>query len=728
MKDVRDVARNGNTVWAATSGGLFSWQDGSPTFSLYTNAEGLSSMDLTAVAVDSAGNVWSGSSSGMIHVFNPSQGTWRYISDIATSPQTNKRINRLVIYGDTVLVCSDFGLSMFFRSGFRFGDTYTRFGTSLANTRVSLSSAAVFAGRLWASVSAGASSNYVASASLSVSNLLPPESWTLSTTGQTTTATQSLALFNNRLYAGTTGGMYVLQGDTTWVPIDSLAGKNVVAAAGGLQRLLLCTADRSVYLMDSLQTVTRYGADLPFPPTSVIAIGNDDPVVGSSGGGVLRFSSAWDSHVPNGPNSNQFISVTVDQNGTVWGASGYSGNGKGFYRYNGSDWKSFTVENSGLPTNDYFRVSTGCNGSVWASSWARGVVEIPGGADRVDSSHIFGSNVGMVGLTVDPSYIVVGTVLCDDRGSSWMSVNAASDQLLLSIRRPDGSWIRLPVKSRLGYLTTLLDNIPLDRSFALDAFGNVWAISRDATFRGVISFGRGSGDRDSIMYLLNDTNVLPSNDVKTIVIDRENDMWVGTDKGIAIILDTDNPLRSGAIASYRPLTGLSINTIAVDALNQKWVGTSEGVIVLSQDGTQQVAVYTVENTGGKLIDNDVKSIAIDFKTGTVYFGSTNGLASLTTAGSAPRAAFDKLALSPNPYVLPNAIPLTVDGLVENSSIKILAIDGHLVRSIATPGGRIGFWDGKDESGRDVASGVYIVVAYSEDGSKVATGKVAVIRR
>jgi len=78
------------------------------------------------------------------------------------------------------------------------------------------------------------------------------------------------------------------------------------------------------------------------------------------------------------------------------------------------------------------------------------------------------------------------------------------------------------------------------------------------------------------------------------------------------------------------LPGTVVNCIAVDALNQKWVGTSDGVIVLSPDGIQQVATYTVASTNGKLIDNDVKSIAIDGGTGTVYFGTLSGLASLTT--------------------------------------------------------------------------------------------------
>jgi len=202
---------------------------------------------------------------------------------------------------------------------------------------------------------------------------------------------------------------------------------------------------------------------------------------------------------------------------------------------------------------------------------------------------------------------------------------------------------------------------------------------------------------------------------------------VGTDKGIGIILDPSNPLRTGAVAIYKPLFGLVVNTIAVDPLNQKWVGTTAGVFLLSPDGTQQLASYTVENTGGKLIDNDVKSIGVDENTGTVYFGTNSGLASLTTSAAAPKTSFDELRVYPNPYYVPGSVPLTVDGLMENSTLKILTADGALVREVQTPGGRIGYWDGTDQSGSVVASGIYIIAAFSDTGASV-NGKVAVIHR
>ena len=71
---------------------------------------------------------------------------------------------------------------------------------------------------------------------------------------------------------------------------------------------------------------------------------------------------------------------------------------------------------------------------------------------------------------------------------------------------------------------------------------------------------------------------------------------------------------------------------------------------------------------------------------------------------------------------------TVDGLTEGSSLKIFTVDGALVRAVDTPGGRLGFWDGRDDRGDLVSSGVYVVIAYSADGTETGTTKVAVIRK
>jgi hypothetical protein len=255
MQDVRDVARAGNTFWAATGGGLFSWQPGRPGFTRLTNADGLRNMDVTAVAVDPDGDIWAGCSNGFLHVYSPTTGRWTYIPDILGSSQVNKRINRLLSHGDTTLICTEFGLSIFHRGRLEFGDTYTKFGTLLANTRVGVTAAVYHDNHLWAAVHSGPTGNYIAVASLSNPNLLPPESWTLLSIVSPSNAVRTLDVFGGRLYAGTAAGLFFLQ-DSSWLPVDSLQGHSVLATASSPEGLLVATADPAVFLLDTQNAVT----------------------------------------------------------------------------------------------------------------------------------------------------------------------------------------------------------------------------------------------------------------------------------------------------------------------------------------------------------------------------------------------------------------------------------------------------------------------------------------
>ena len=730
MKDVRMIARSGEVFWAATSGGMFSWDSRSSGFTTLTSADGLKSIDLMAVAVDSRGNIWTGSSSGAIHVYSPGTGQLRYISDIANSQRANKGINGISVYGDTVLLCTTFGLSTGLNRAddkpFEFRDTFTKFGSLPQSTRFSVSSAVLFDGNLWIALSDEASVHRVAFASLDNPNLLEPGAWTVQTVTSQGSRVRVLAVFSGKLYAGTSAGAFRLNGNS-WEVIAALDGRDIAGMQSSTGSLAVCTSDGFVYTVDAADNVTPYGTQLPAAASGVAIDEQGNPACGTRGSGIATFSTVWEARAPNGPNSSQFSCVAVDAGGIVWGASG-SNSSAGFYRFNGNDWLSYTAQSANLPLNSWYRVSPGSDGSMWVCSYGRGMLEILAGATTIDTSKVYGLNVNLPGVVGDPAYIVPSTVATDTKGNTWTSIIYPYNGKVLSVRTSDGAWKSYSVRlAGSPPLEKIMDN-PVQQCLAVDAFDNLWAASRDPVYRGVLGFNN-RGAIDSVAdFLISANNGLPSSDVNTIVIDNSGDLWVGTDRGIAIILDTSNPLRSGGIASYKPLTGTVINSIAVDALNQKWVGTNEGVVLLSPDGTQTLAQYTVESTDGKIIDNDVKSIALDGTTGTVYFATQNGLSSLTTAAAVPRTEFDKLNISPNPFMVPGNTQVTIDGLVENSGIKILSIDGRLVREIASPGGRIGFWDGRNEQGEFVSSGIYLITAFSETGDKVATGKIAVIRR
>jgi ligand-binding sensor domain-containing protein len=720
MTSVTGVAADSQNIWASTTGGMFRYGRATGQYRQFTNAEGLRSVNLSAITLDADGLVWTGSAQGYLHVYDPNAGTLRVILDIASAAQTDKQINALSTRGDTVLISTNFGLSIFKRGKFEFGDSFNRFGTIPIGTKVTVRSSIIASGKFWAAISDGQSIDGVASAAVSAPNLQSPLTWTIDQFAGASVI--CLASVGDVVFAGTTKGLFRNNG-STWSPVGSFADSSIVALASSSAEVFIATAQSALYAMTAAGSI-RSIASATSTPTS-IALSGTSVIVGTASTGVQLSGSHWTAIAPNGPASNQFSSVTVDGNGVVWAASGYR-NGAGMYRYDGTSWISYTTANSALPMQEVYRVSTTpCNGSSWASIWGRGLVEFPNGTPTLSSTHIFNVNVGMVGIQNDLTYIVPSNVVCDSRGQIWTAIILPADKNILQIRKTDNTWVRAPLIYNGIKFTNIVDE-PVDHVLAIDGSDNLWFTARDPAYKGVACLQNGGRIDSVVSTLITSANGLPSDGVQTVIVDRDNTVWVGTDRGIAIIVDPSNPGRSSSIAAYKPLLGVTINCIAIDPLNQKWVGTPDGVVVLSPDGTIQIASYSVESTNGKLIDNNVRSIAIDNKSGTVYFASPSGLASLTTTAASSSDSPDKLFTYPNPFRLPSAVPLTVKGLAAGSTIKILAPNGALMREVITPGGSIGQWDGLDLNGSPVASGVYFLIGYNSDGT-VVKGKVAVIR-
>lgn len=138
-------------------------------------------------------------------------------------------------------------------------------------------------------------------------------------------------------------------------------------------------------------------------------------------------------------------------------------------------------------------------------------------------------------------------------------------------------------------------------------------------------------------------------------------------------------------------------TIASDILNDKWIGTeTNGVFHLSSDGSTLIQQLNTSKT--PLLSNKVNTIAISPKTGRAYFGTQNGLSSYITDAVEPVSHFDEIKVSPNPFVTPSSVDLKIDGLVENSVIKIMSISGDVFTEFDSPRRKIATWNGLNSSG------------------------------
>jgi ligand-binding sensor domain-containing protein len=733
MKSVRSTGFSSGRLVAATGGGMFMYDLSTSRYTNWTNSENLSTNDLTALMVDKANRIWVGSSNGAIDVFDENSGSWQSIQDIANSIRPKKAIRGFLGNGDSVLIASDFGVSVFIISRWEFGDTYASFGFP---TQAAVSRAVILNNRIYVGSDQG-----VASASLSSPNLSAPTSWTTYSAAQglTSSAIVGMTIYHDTLLVGSPDGIFFFA-NNSFQAVNSTVGKSVVDIASTQTGLVYVWNGANGFTVESMSQVngaSQIVANENQVQASSLALntGTSEIAIGTGGNGVAMWDgSNWSLRSPNGPEANLFINLCVTQSGVVWAGTGIGTGGKGFYRYDpslvdGLQWKNFTVANYPIMgSNDYYKASLRANGSVWMSSWGDGVIEIAGDTIR---RKLDATSTPSFAPTVPPAdpqgpfFVVVGGVASDLVGLSWFVNRTAVNGNYLAVLTNDTTfqYKRCASIPCGGFFSSIV----------IDQNGTKWMANSEPSQKfpnGLYYYNEALSVSGTAINggwgLMTTADGLPNNTVLALTVDQDNSIWVGTDLGVTIITDPLNPLKS-MISSY-PLREQSIQAIAVDGLNDKWIGTKEGVFVVNSDGTQLLSQYTVLNTGGKLVDNDVRSIAIDQRHGIAYFGTQNGMSSLQIPAVQPQKAYTKLEFGPNPYTLPSTQPLTINNLVSNSTIKILSVNGTLIFEFSAQGGGRAFWDGRDRRGNYVPTGIYFVVAFADNGNQVANGKVAVVRK
>ncbi|MBI3005210.1 MAG: hypothetical protein HYY49_07295 [Ignavibacteriales bacterium] len=724
MKTVRALGAGTGALWAATAGGSFAYDPVESAFVKFTNTDGLSSNDLTAITLDQSGAVWVGASDGSINV---REAGWRDIRDIAASNRIQRSIKKFVQLGDSMLVVTDFGVSVYVMSKKEFGDTYANFGFT---TPPVVKSVLVHGNRIWVATNQG-----IASAQRGSSNLTSPTAWTRYG-GLPSTNTTSLGLFSDTLIVGCINGAAFFSADT-FLAMTAFAGKAIVDMEQRNNTLTILSNSGGSFSVEAITHVNSAAQLI----SSVAGMLGSDLLLDSSPGlwvstsvnGIARWDgTAWSFISPNGPQSNLFASLAVDDDGVLWVGTGFNAGGRGFYRYDpskpeGLQWKNFVYpECPLLQNNDYYKVSIGANGSVWASSWGFGVVEVV--ADTI-RRRLHAATTPSLATSdgSNPNYPVIGSVVVGPDGSSWFVNRTATNGNVLA---------RLVDDTTFVYYRNLYN--PGDGGFfhnmVIDRLGTKWLGNAEpaakATTRGLYYFNENSvvsgTEATGGWGYISTTDGLPSAYVLSLAVDATGDVWVGTDLGAMIITDPQFP-RTRRTPSF-PLREQTVQAIAVDGVNNKWVGTREGVFVLNADGTQLLEQHTVLTTGGKLVSDDVRSVAIDQRRGIVYLGTEKGLSSLNIVAVETKETFADLEVGPNPYHVPNEEQLIIRDLVGNTTVKILTVNGSLVSQFKAQGGGRAFWDGKDSQGRFVSTGIYFIVAFADNGNQIGIGKVAVVRR
>lgn len=221
--------------------------------------------------------------------------------------------------------------------------------------------------------------------------------------------------------------------------------------------------------------------------------------------------------------------------------------------------------------------------------------------------------------------------------------------------------------------------------------------------------------------------------------DQNGNVWMGSTEGICyfnpaqafgsgnfIAIRPKVPRNDGTGYADRLMDGIQVNDIAVDGAGRKWIATqSSGLFLVNSDGTEIIRKFNTTNS--PLASNTVYRVCCNPTNNSVYLTTPAGMYEYFSDSSPAESSYDNLFAYPNPVRPEYGGDVTITGMMEGSLIKIADASGNVIRQLKSTGG-MATWDLCDEGGRQVKSGVYLVLCSQSSGSgKAAVTKIAVIR-
>jgi ligand-binding sensor domain-containing protein len=554
-------------------------------------------------------------------------------------------------------------------------------------------------------------------------------------------AFNTLGVFNNRIIANYSGGtgkndtLYYLD-NNIWKKL--LPGENLShSEIRQVGNQLLITGSGRVYRLNTnlelMETINSYGWEGASPNSSYMDDAGNLWVADNNNGLVYRQANSqnYQSIYPNGPYTNHVKDLKY-LNGTIYGTGGGTttrlsplGFLGEFFQFSDENWRSFANWNA----SDFTVIAPDPLNpqNVYVGAWGNGVFVYQNGTltdNFTDKNSPLRSNFPGI------SSFCIGGITFDDDHNLWIAQGGVSAPI--SIRDASGNWASLSWGAYLG--TSALGAIHIDQ------YKQFWVpLPPD---HGLCVFdpkGTITDDKDDNIIKFNPKSMYGDvcQEIYSVTSDRDGTVWVGTNHGPVYYSDpkavfdgkTDGnqvPIpRNDGKGTIDPLLETeTINCITIDGANRKWFGTQRGgAFLCSADGTKQIYHFNTDNS--PLFSNNILSIAVNDKTGEVFFGTDRGIISYRANATGPNEDFTNVYVYPNPVRENYDGVITITGLVENTIVKITDISGNLVYQTKSLGGQAS-WDGSGHGGRRVATGVYLVFCSNDDGSKTYVTKMLVI--
>lgn len=756
LTEVRDIIPLQNDVLMATNGGLLVFDKSSEIFQYGIEGHRSDNPDVNDLYLDEHNHLWLGSRSPgpIVEVINLSTNQYLDVEFVDLDEATS-----FVHVGDSTYVTYKDGLEgglLLYRqrsASIEYLDLFNNFPNSNILDFTLVGGANLLNGKLFFRTK-----HSILWAELDGRNLKDPVNWNVATVPGGESEISDVVPHNAVLLVAADALVYeydftsfteLLSAGNTVLDLETSPVNNefLFATTQGIYKYNFSTGNQSMFLIQS--------------GISGFELNNEDVWIATSNDFLSLFKDqSYTAFSANRPYDDFFNKMMVDDLGQLVGGaqsgiSIYSNEGWRTIRagnYNTAfDASSYNWDQMIIDTLEYFGntvvedIVKDDSGNLFFSLQGKGVLKLDD--EQPGESKFYNAENGVLEPTYNSdNYILAGQLAVDSQENLWVTTKFVREGgSAISIITPDDAVYHLN-QGENGLNSRSI------KSIAIDDNDMVWVGSQVRTelqASGGIHFIQVEGELGNGMVVNVSSLIgspLASNEILQLEVDTHNTLWILTPAGVQSMALPERWIPSSELKShaslymtekesefyyYWQLTDYNVTGMEIDQRGNHWfLSANAGVHVLQENGRWINGGYGYNTGNSGLLDNQIFSLAFDSDEGKTYFSTPKGVSILNTPFADPKENYSNVHIYPQPFNPDIHDMVVIQGLMDNSSVKILTVSGMLVKELTFNDNDVqGYeaqWDGRDTAGDKVGSGVYILYLYNEEGAS-ASQKLAILR-
>lgn len=369
--------------------------------------------------------------------------------------------------------------------------------------------------------------------------------------------------------------------------------------------------------------------------------------VGFQGNLITHYGSNPDDK--NKINHNRVRDINQDEAGRIW-ISTY----KGITIIDkGKISNILPQEISGLPYNSVYKIFRDSKNGIWIGTWSGGLAYrsdfdnrfyhfrkeqtdsemedefVSSFAEKTDKTVLIGTEFGNLNKLDRVSNKMINIPIHTENGKKIENIKSLlfdkETETLWIGTFLDGLWYQKKNESVLRELTKFNDRRI-----------SVYALAKSDSGLWIGTYGKGlyhyntrSGFMKQYVWMANDTNSISNNQIRSILIDKNKNVWIGTKNGLNQYTSTTGHFKRfrNQPNAANTITSDEVLYLCQDKHGKMWIGTSGGGLNKFDQESGKVESYELKDG---LAGNDVYGIQED-KNGKLWISTENGISSIDPA-------------------------------------------------------------------------------------------------